>query len=280
MRPEIVALLACPLCREDLRQDGSRLCCRLGHSFDIARQGYVNLLPGRAGASTGDSAAMVAARESFLAAGHFAGLRAILVETVAEHITSAADPVLVEVGAGTGYYLAALLERLPKARGLALDLSTYASRRAAKSHDRVGAVVCDVWRELPVKDASPTVLLDVFAPRNAGEFHRVLSRDGLLVIVTPTPAHLREIVAALELLTVDPRKQERIDESLRDLFVPCAHRRVDETLELSHAQATTLVRMGPSSRHVSDEGIALRLSTLPQVVRTTLSVTLTVYRRL
>ncbi len=223
---------------------------------------------------------MVAARDSFLAAGHFARLRALLVETVSEHLTSTTGPVLVDAGAGTGYYLSALLDHLPGARGLALDLSTHASRRAAKSHDRVGAVVCDVWRTLPLKDSCATVLLDVFAPRNAGEFHRVLSSDGLLVMVTPTPAHLQEIVTAFRLLTVDPRKPERVGESLRGLFAPCAHTQLEEALELNHTQVTALVGMGPSSHHVTEQELSLRVAALPPVVQTTLSITLTVYRRI
>jgi 23S rRNA (guanine745-N1)-methyltransferase len=64
---------------------------------------------------------------------------------------------VVDVGAGTGYYLAVVLERLTDRVGLALDVSKYALRRAARAHRRVGAVACDVWHGLPVATDSAAV---------------------------------------------------------------------------------------------------------------------------
>ena len=81
-----------------------------------------------------------------------------------------------------------------------------AARRAARAHPRAGAAVCDVWRGLPLADACADVVLDVFAPRNGAEFRRVLRPGGRLVVVTPTPAHLAELVPLLGLIGVDPDK--------------------------------------------------------------------------
>jgi 23S rRNA (guanine745-N1)-methyltransferase len=98
--------------------------------------------------------------------------------------------------------------------GLALDVSKFAARRAARAHSRVGAVVCDVWRRLPVRTGSAALVLDVFAPRNGAEIARVLHPDGTLALVAPTDRHLAELVEVLGLLTVDPRKQEHLDVAL------------------------------------------------------------------
>ncbi|HKN97561.1 MAG TPA: rRNA (guanine-N1)-methyltransferase, partial [Pseudonocardiaceae bacterium] len=158
----VVTALACPVCAAGLTRYGGALRCARGHSFDIARQGYVNLLAGTgsAHAGTADTAAMVADRADFLAAGHYAPLAALVAQRV-----GAPDGLVVEAGAGTGYYLAAVLDRAPDAVGLALDVSPAALRRAARAHDRLGAVGWDVWRPWPVRDGVADVVLDVFAPR-------------------------------------------------------------------------------------------------------------------
>ena len=170
MHAEIVARLRCPVCREVLSELPGALGCRTGHRFDLARQGYVNLLAGRVPASP-DTAEMVAARASVLGSGLFA--------PVANGLAAAAGPLhdgglVLDIGAGTGYYLAAVLDRLPSYLGLAVDVSTPAVRRAARSHPRADAVAADTWHGLPLADDCADVLLNVFAPRNGAEFHRVL----------------------------------------------------------------------------------------------------------
>ncbi|WP_338067460.1 putative RNA methyltransferase, partial [Crossiella equi] len=143
MLPDVVDLLACPHCRDPLTLTGRTLRCPLGHSFDLAKQGYVSLLAGDPG--TGDTAAMVAARAEFLAGGHYAPV----VEELVRAVGAVTGPVL-DLGAGTGHYLAQVLDRAATGPGLALDLSKFALRRAARAHPRAGAVVCDAWRPLPV----------------------------------------------------------------------------------------------------------------------------------
>src|SRR3954447_12494628 len=124
MRPDLLPYLRCPVCAECLAAAGAALRCTRGHSFDVARQGYVNLLTGHA-TGGGDDAAMVAARADLLAAGHFDFLRDAVIAAAA---TGGDDPyrgidLVVEVGAGTGHYLAGLLDAQPGGLGLALDVS-------------------------------------------------------------------------------------------------------------------------------------------------------------
>src|SRR5215472_14969777 len=128
---EVVPYLTCAHCGAGLARAGGSLRCRAGHVFDIARQGYVSLIPARARVPGGDTAAMVAARVDFLATGHFAGLAAELGRAAAEaaELAGRRGPpgagCVVDVGAGTGYYLAAVLDRLPDRVGLALDASRF-----------------------------------------------------------------------------------------------------------------------------------------------------------
>jgi 23S rRNA (guanine745-N1)-methyltransferase len=121
-------------------------------------------------------------------------------------------------------------------------------------------------------------LLDVFAPRNAPEFARVLASDGTLVVVTPTARHLAELVETLRLLTVDDRKEERLEEQLGELFEPVTVVEHDETIRLTSAQVADLAGMGPSARHVRDE-TAETLERVTEPLDVTASVLVSAYRR-
>ncbi|MET8704598.1 putative RNA methyltransferase [Kitasatospora sp. NPDC004723] len=276
MLQDIEPYLACPHCAQPLTLDGRTLRCPAGHSHDVAKQGYVSLLAGDAHTGTGDTADMVAARSDFLAAGHYRPIADALAEAAV-----AADPegLVVDLGAGTGHYLAHVLDALPGRPGAALDISKYALRRAARAHPRIGAVVCDAWRPLPLLDAGAGLVLNVFAPRNGPELRRVLRPGGTLLLVAPTSRHLRELVAALGLLSVDEEKQRRIDEKLGPYLTPVGQREVEFTLRLSAEEVRTVVGMGPSAWHTDPARLAERLAALPDPVEVTASVTVAAYRR-
>ena len=109
----------CPVCGEPLSAVDGALRCPARHSFDVARQGYVNLL-GRAAPANADTAAMLDARARFLASGHY--------DPIADAVAGAArGERLAEVGAGTGFYLARVLDAHPEAEGLATDVSVAAA---------------------------------------------------------------------------------------------------------------------------------------------------------
>lgn len=276
MLADVVDMLRCPHCGGDLELGEGAARCAAGHSFDVARQGYLNLLPGNARTGTADTAAMVRARADFLASGNYA--------PIAEAVAGAAVAAspggdAIDLGAGTGYYLAAVLERLPAARGLALDVSKHALRAAARAHQRIGAVGCDAWAGLPVRDAAAALAINVFAPRDPAELARVLAPGGALVVVTPNRGHLSELVAAVGMLTVQERKRERLEGKLGTLFEAVGETAVERTLVLDHADVATLVAMGPSARHLDGQQVAERVAALPDPLAVTLSVTVATYRR-
>jgi 23S rRNA (guanine745-N1)-methyltransferase len=285
---EAIDLLRCPHCAGALELDGATVRCADGHAFDVARQGYLNLLPGDARTGTADSAAMVRARAEFLAGGHYAPIAAAVAaaatqawqgpagETSAD-VTSA--PRVIDLGAGTGYYLAAVLDRLPAARGLALDISKHALRVAARAHPRLAAVGCDAWAALPIRDAAGSMALSVFAPRDPAELARVLAPGGALVVVTPSSGHLAELVSAVGMLTVQERKRERLAGKLGSLFEPASEAALERELALDHAALTALVAMGPSARHLDERQVDERVAALPDPLAVTLSVTVATYRR-
>ncbi|MGY1823886.1 putative RNA methyltransferase [Geodermatophilus sp. SYSU D00079] len=271
-----VDLLACPVCGGPLAAlpDDAGLRCPAGHAFDRARQGHVTLLPPGHVPPSGDSAAMVADRVAFLAAGHYAGITGALADAVAAG-DDGPPATLLDLGGGTGQHLAGVLDRLPDAVGVVLDSSRYAARRAAAVSPRAVAVVADAWARLPVRDAAVDRVLVVFAPRNGPEIARVLRPAGRLVVVTPAADHLTELVEPLGLLRVDPEKARRLAATLEPHLRPVADAGHRERLELDRAAVTTLVGMGPHARHLPPDALAAAVAGLPERSSVTVSVDVT-----
>ncbi|MGW0807272.1 putative RNA methyltransferase [Nonomuraea sp. NPDC002799] len=301
MLADIAEYLICPVCGTDVRLDERALRCARGHTFDVAKQGYVSLLTGSKAPGTADSAEMVAARAAFLDAGHYAPLADAVARTVRElvggenapaehesstetndgaelrayrgagmeaghglgpatgpvpgrksvddrHAESRAAPVIVDAGAGTGHYLATVLNTVDDAIGMAFDVSKHAVRRAARAHPRAGAFVADVWLPLPIRGGVADVVIDVFAPRNGPEFGRILRPGGVVVVVTPAKAHLSPLVGELGLLSVDDDKELRVARSLEG-FTEIGRSSIAFDMELSPGEVAQVVGMGPSAWH-------------------------------
>jgi 23S rRNA (guanine745-N1)-methyltransferase len=264
--------LACPVCAGPVVLAGRSVRCASGHSFDVARQGYVTLLPGRR-AFAGDDPGMVAAREAFLARGHYDPIVRALVAVLPDD----AAGLCVDLAGGPGHYLAAVVEGRPGLVGLDLDASTAALRRAARAHARVAAVGADVSARLPLRDGAADVVLSIFGPRNVPEIRRVLAPTGLLVVVTPTPRHLAELVEAFSLVRVDPRKPARLAEQLAG-FREAGTIAVEHVAPMTHGDVVDDVLMGPSARHVDRDALLRGVAALPEPVDVTVSVTVGAYR--
>jgi 23S rRNA (guanine745-N1)-methyltransferase len=275
--PRAVALLACPVCggQLDVVPGATGLRCEQGHLFDRARQGHVTLLPPGHRPPSGDSAAMVADRATFLDAGHYASITSALADAVQ---ADGPPATLLDLGGGTGHHLAGVLDRLPDAAGVVLDSSPYAARRAARAHPRAVAVVADSWARLPVRDGVVDRVLVVFAPRSGPEIARVLRPYGRLVVVTPAADHLREIVGPLGLLRVDPDKAARLATSLEPHLQPVASASFRTELALDRAAVATLVGMGPHARHLSRPAVVEAVLRLEEPIAVTVSVDVGTYR--
>ncbi len=272
----ILPLLRCPSCGAELSPAAGALRCPRRHSFDVARHGYVSLLTGTR-ATSGDDGPMARARREFLAAGRYEPIRAAVADLATGNGAGRGPATVVEVGCGTGYYLAGVLDALPDAVGLGLDTSAHALRAAAKAHERAAAATWDVFRPFPIVSEQVDVVLDVFAPRNPAEFYRVLRPGGVLVVVRPFGGHLAELRRQVtQMVTVDPDKEERLHQALDPYFETARTQRVEYTTPLTPQEAVDLVLMTPSARHVTeaelhDDG------ELPDQV--TVSVLATAYRR-
>ncbi len=253
----VADLLACPTCAgrdlpdTPLEPAGTTLRCARGHAYDVARQGHVNLL-GRPVPRNADGPEMVAARERFLGSGAYDRVAAALADAALAAPSAASGvPAVLDVGAGPGWYLDRVLAGLSAVRrpgrGVALDVSPAAARRAARGRWEVGAVVADAWARLPVRSGSVEVVLSVFAPRQPAELARVLVGGGLALVVSPLPEHLAALREAWGLLDVEPGKQERLSATFREHLEPVAETDVRYRVPVGPAALEDLVAMGPNA---------------------------------
>ncbi|MGW1161934.1 putative RNA methyltransferase [Streptomyces sp. NPDC002519] len=276
VQQKLFDMLTCPLCQGRLARAGHALRCPSRHTFDIARHGYVSLLTGPRRAISADTALMVQARAAFLQAGHYAPLT----RTLTALITALCPPdaTVLDAGVGTGHYLTSVLDALPAAVGLGLDTSPHALRRAARSHVRAGAAGWDIWQPLPVRSHSAGLVLNVFAPRNGPEFHRILQPNGVLLTVTPSPQHLGELQRHLGLLSVDPAKEERLRRTLSARFRRDRAEALEYVMALTAQDIEALSFMGPAARHINADVLRRRIALLVTPFQVTASFVVSVYR--
>ena len=179
--------LCCPICALALEKQENRLLCPNGHSFDMARQGYVNLLTVQQKHSLdpGDTREQVLSRRAFLDTGKYLPIAEALIAGAREF---GAAGNLLDVGCGEGYYCAALSQvlELPLT---GLDISKEAVRCAAARYKNA-QWLCATAAHIPVKDGSVGVLTSLFAVTLPEEFHRVLAPDGLFCQVVAAEDHL------------------------------------------------------------------------------------------
>ena len=190
------SLFICPNCGEYLKREGTSYYCVRRHCFDIAKQGYINLL--RSNQSSlkhhGDDRLMVKARRDFLEKGFYAELKDRLCDDIM-HMTDKPS-VLIDAGCGEGYYTRAVTESLKNKNALAaaggVDISKDAVAYAARAGGNIQYAVAGVF-DLPVKDETADIVLNIFAPLAYEEFYRILKLGGILAVVYPLENHLIEL---------------------------------------------------------------------------------------
>lgn len=284
MDSALTDLLQCPVCAGPMAPDGdpaglTGLVCRRRHRFDRARHGYVNLLTGKASAFVPDTAAMVQARETFLAAGHFDPLAEAIRRHTQLAVGEGIEPAILDAGAGTGFYLSAVLQPFSGVRALAMDISKFALRRAGRLLPQALSLAWDIWRPLPVATGVLDVVLNVFAPRNPAEFARVLAAGGRLIVVTPRPGHLAELRRAVSLLDVQTDKAEHLARTLEPHFVQLWDEDLGYTMALTPADIRLAALMGPAAHHIDEDELLTRLRALPDAMDVTAAFRISIYAK-
>ncbi len=186
----------CPFCKKSLKRENGSLVCENNHCFDIAKEGYVHLLPASKMHSRvpGDTKEMVNARREFLHAGYYKLFSDKLNELVLRYAENGCR--IVDAGCGEGYYteniLACLKEHNIKARVSGFDISKSAVRLAAKSNKEIEYAVASIF-DIPTASSSADIVTNIFAPIVEAEFSRIVKTSGVLIIAVPGEYHLWEM---------------------------------------------------------------------------------------
>lgn len=204
----------CPVCGKNLHRNERSLLCESGHTFDVAKSGYVNLLPPgkEKNARTGDEKNMVRARVDFLSKNYYAKISDSVAETLANELEAHDDTVVfADMGCGEGYHTCRIVEKLGRpAIALGFDASKYAAECASKlarskgflPKDGVGADFVSTAQayffpanlfHLPLKEHCLDAAVSMFAPIAGEETHRILKKGGILCVVSSGRDHLLEL---------------------------------------------------------------------------------------
>lgn len=237
--------LICPLCRAPLAREARTWTCANRHAFDVAREGYVNLLPvqHKHSRAPGDRPEMILARREFLEAGHYAPLR----EAAVEEIAATGARSLLDIGCGEGWYMSAFARAVPEVIGL--DIAKPAVQLAARRY-RSGSGPADLtWLVgsgalLPLADASVDAIASLFTPLHVAEMARVLAPGGQALIATPAADHLQSLRAGL-FDEVRPHEPDKFIAEFAPAFELAGRRTVRVPLSLDNAALKRLLAMTP-----------------------------------
>jgi 23S rRNA (guanine745-N1)-methyltransferase len=250
----------CPICGQALERENNTYRCAQAHSFDLAREGYVNLLPAhhKKTANPGDNKEMVKSRTDFLERGHYD----IFSDALNQHILRLGQKVdqrapfqILDAGCGEGFYLrklSAWMQKQKRTEQFALsgiDISKTAVRTAARRDKTSAFAVASTYR-MPIRTECLDFVCRIFAPGDASEIRRVLKNDGWLLALTPGPAHLAELKA----LCYDHPKDHVPDASIGSGLAYVGQTRLTQRLHLRTTEdIQNLLRMTPYYWHLHEE---------------------------
>jgi 23S rRNA (guanine745-N1)-methyltransferase len=190
----------CPVCLGKLEQAGQSFICIENHTFDIAREGYVNLLLAnqKSSKNPGDNAVMAESRKRFLEQGYYDQLSDEINKLVRAEMTASnlVEPNILDLGCGIGFYVGRLREAVSEARLWGIDISKPVIQKAAKRYPRVNFAIGSDFH-LPYLDSSVDLIFSIFSPFDNNELLRVLKPGGKLLLVRPGPGHLKELATLI-----------------------------------------------------------------------------------
>ncbi len=249
----ILPLLRCPLCGGGFEKRENSLICAKRHTFDIARQGSVNFVPQQ--------------KESFYKKELFeararvfeAGVYSMVVDTLSQAITRHVpkeNPVLLDAGCGEGYYAKAVCPGRAMTR-IGFDLAKEAVKLAAKGEKTAFFCAADL-KNIPLRDHSVDILLDIFTPANYAEFARVLAPGGLVFKLAPRAGYLKELrQAAAHLLRRSEYDGGQVESYVKEKMNLVEQTAITYTLPVKKEIVESLARMTPMLAGVAVDALDL-----------------------
>ena len=227
-------LFICPKCKEKLEERGGSLYCLNNHCFDIAKEGYVNLMLAndKHSLNPGDNDDMVVSRDLFLNKGYYSKMA----QEVSNIVSKYKRKVVLDAGCGTGYYTKQLVVN----NVYGIDISKKAVKIASKKDSNISFAVSSVFNT-PFKDNTFDAIISIFSPLAFEEFSRILKDDGIVVCVYPGEMHLIELKKAIygtETILNDKAVSS-------DMFTSIEKQNVKGRMLLNKDDISNLVRMTP-----------------------------------
>ena len=253
--------LACPIDGDGLETSDKQLICKNGHTFDLARQGYINLLPvqHKRSKQPGDSKAMVLARRRFLDTAIYQPIAERLSETVYTQVCDKNEVCLLDAGCGEGYYFDFLYKSLAMKQGtnvlsfIGLDISKDAIIQSTKRNKQISWIV-GTNRQPPLLDESVDIIICLFGFFSADGFNRVLKPGGRIILVDPGSGHLKEL---REIIYPEINKTDTIETSsdIKSNFQQIDSEKLQYKTKISdNALINDLLIMTPHFYRASKEG--------------------------
>lgn len=237
----------CPICQSPLRQHqpSKGYFCQNKHHFDMAKEGYLNLLPvqHKKSKNPGDSREMMRSRRNFLEAGFYLPLAQALAKLIDQYSAANTPMRLLDMGCGEGYYsrqIAALCDNRDKLDIHGIDIAKNAILAAAKKQAGARFIVASNKR-MPYADHYFDLIMRIYAPSNDSEIQRLLKNDGLLLAVTPGPRHLWQ----LREFIYREVKEHSTDIDLPEGFKALESQRLRYTITPSQEHRMALLQMTP-----------------------------------
>lgn len=238
--------MICPKCFEKLIRQEHSFVCPNHHCYDIAKQGYVNLM--FEGGQHGDTKDMVLARHRFLEKGYYDVLKHELVDI----IKKAKPNDLIDLGCGEGTYTRSMSQYAAQCFGI--DISKEALKLASRLDKHTQYIVASIFH-LPFLDGQADCMTNVFAPAPIEECVRVLKEGGIYVRVAPHVRHLFELKEELYGQQVYENEIKMIEHDQLELV---HHYKIEDCIHLDHNEdISALFGMTPyfwkSSKEVSEK---------------------------
>ncbi len=241
-------MYTCPLCQTPLITQEHGFACQQRHTFDRAKEGYVNLLPvqHKGSRDPGDSPEMLLARRQFLDEDHYLPLRNAVVNQLQAALAEHNAPTILDLGCGEGYYTSGLTQISKNIYGL--DVSKHAVKWAAKRYRAIQFCVASGYR-LPFADNSLDAITRIYAPSKTEELARSLRTGGVLLTVVPGPRHLYQFK---EMIYQEVQLHSDKPEELPG-FEMISQKQLSYPLNLGPQSATQLLQMTPFAWRASPE---------------------------
>ncbi|MBQ8504211.1 MAG: methyltransferase domain-containing protein [Clostridia bacterium] len=239
--------IICPVCGKALEKDNRSYKCENRHSFDEAKEGYVNLLvSSKAGSLIGDNKDMAKSRRDFLSKGYFSALSDEIVKIIGE--SRKLNPLICDICCGEGWYGDYIKSRFPCCM-VGFDISKEMIRLAAKRHNGSTYFVANLSK-IPLQSQSVDIAFHLFAPFHEKEFSRIIKKDGLIITAVAGEDHLFELK---EILYDTPYKNDEEPPKAETLKLK-EKRKVKKKIHLSGKEdIDALFRMTPYYYHTSEK---------------------------